>query len=485
MTPHQVSLRPLLPLALVAMALAATPVKARAAGLSIPDLYTTAQGQGAAVVASPDDFSAAYYNPAGFADQSGLRLQLDTRTTWHMATFQRHDADGSKIGQQVRGEGGPSLAPSFGASYRIDLGKWPSLTVGVGAHPFNGFAGYRYADPTEIRKRLKDEDPELDDIYVNEAIADEAAQRYSTITANSIIYVPSVSIASSLTDWLDIGLTLQTPIANFDQSQAIYVGLNQGEDPGFDAKFGINATDTFALSAVLGASVKLPANLTFGVSVQLPTHFEADGTIKAVLPESLQGLASMSGEKASLEIDFPLVARAGLRYAHRAFELELAGTYEAWSQQKAIKLKPKDIQITIGGNSSPLEEMTIPRNFQDAGSVRFGGLVRPGVWVEALDFLTVRAGALYETSAVQREYQTLEIANWERLTLNAGLSAKLGDYELAVAYSRFMQPDIVVSNSKATQTAINEGVEPTIVGNGRYGSQVDMLGVTLLAHWGI
>lgn len=484
MTPHQVSYRHLLPLAFVAMALAAMPTKARAAGLSIPDLYTTAQGQGAAVVASPDDFSAAYYNPAGFADQTGLRLQLDTRTTWHMATFQRHDAEGGNFGEEVRGQGGPSFAPSLGASYRFDLGKWPSLTIGVGAHPFPGFAGYSYPDPTEIRKRLKDEDPELDDMYVEEAIADEASQRYSTITAGSIIYVPSVSIASSLTSWLDVGLTLQTPIANFNQSQSVFAGLGTGEDPGFDAKFSIDAT-ALSLSALLGASIKLPANLTLGVSVQLPTHFEANGTIKADLPESLQALASMSGEKASLEIDFPLVARAGLRYAHKAFEVELAGTYEAWSQQKEIKLKPKDIQITKAGETAPLEEMTIPRNFQDAGSVRFGGLVRPGVWVEALDFLTVRAGVLYETSAVQREYQTLEIANWERLTLNAGLSAKLGDYELAVAYSRFMQPDIVVSNSKAMQTAINEGVEPTIVGNGRYGSQIDMLGVTLLAHWGI
>src|SRR5690606_9343863 len=93
---------------------------------------------------------------------------------------------------------------------------------------------------------------------------------------------------------------------------------------------------------------------------------------------------------------------------------------------------------------------------QDAGSVRFGAVFKPGQFVDALKFMTVRVGGLYETSAVPLDKQTVDTPHWERFTANVGLGFAFDNFDLAVAYAHFFQNDRVVTNSTVKQTAAFE-----------------------------
>src|SRR5437016_2854128 len=58
-----------------------------AAGVEHPDLGTIALGRGGAYAADPMDGLALQYNPAGFANQRGLRVTVDANLSWQRLSF--------------------------------------------------------------------------------------------------------------------------------------------------------------------------------------------------------------------------------------------------------------------------------------------------------------------------------------------------------------------------------------------------------------
>ncbi len=154
--------------------------------------------------------------------------------------------------------------------------------------------------------------------------------------------------------------------------------------------------------------------------------------------------------------------------------------------QKTVTLIPKDIVLNAYGKDVPLSDIIIQKNLHDAGSVRLGGLVRGNVIKPSWEFLSLRAGLLAETGATPIEKQTVDSPNWQRISLNFGVGASFGRYEVAAAYGHFFQPELYVSpeQSQAQQTvAFSKTVTPTIVGAGTYNSSADMLGLMVSASF--
>lgn len=472
-------------------AAALVPAVARAAGLGVPDLGAVALGQGAANVAAPDEPTALYYNPAALASQAGLQALVDLRGVHHGLSFQRTDAAGRTSSADEGwsfapvSSGGPvKLAPMFAVSYRRET-SWFPIAVAVGGHPATGYSGYAFPDPVELRK-----DPvtgeERKGGTIDAEVEHKAPQRYMLISNDSVSYTFDVAVAAQLTDRVAAGLTLQSSYVNLRSSQSLYANVNAPgqEISGWDAVLHLDATDAFTPAAALGFSAQPVDGLFVGASVQLPANVHATGTLKVDRgPVLTAAKAQVRGDEVALDVKLPWIGRLGVRLVRPAFEAELAFTYDGWSRYDEVVVTPRDVSFVIGDDVKPISPLHLKKGLVDAQSLRLGGVLKPGAWVDSLSWLTLRGGVLGETSAVPVERTALDQAHWERLGVTAGVGVVLGSYRLSVSAAHFLQPDRQVRTSAVKQPSVAPD-EATIVGNGDYRSQLDLFAVSVAGRWG-
>jgi long-subunit fatty acid transport protein len=428
---------------------------AHAAGMGIPDLGAAALGQAGATVARPRDLTALYYNPAGLAFLEGVQLYADVRLVDHRITYQRLDALGRNPAgwDPVSNQGGIAWAPVVGASWNLG-----PVTLAAGGHPATGATGYHYPDPAA------NPNPRV------------TSQRYLSIGSESRIYIPVLAAAVRLTPWAAVGAGLQLPIASFSSRQAVYAGPISGEFTEFDALLDLRAQQWLARSGVFGVSLEPLDWLQVGAALQLQTHFRASGTIAAALPQTAVDLGmTVTGDRMDVDIVFPWIARAGARVQRERWSLELAGTFEKWSLLRQIRITPVDMSVQFAGRSIPVPPLVLVKELKDAGSLRLGGEFRLRPW------LALRAGVLYETSAIPEERQALDWLHWQRFSFNAGAGVTVGRFDASIGLSRFLQPDRSVRDSQIRQlTALD--VAPTVIGNGDYHSQLTLAAFSISAR---
>ncbi len=118
---------------------------------SIEELGTKAAGMGTAFIATADDGSALFYNPAGIAFQSGSHMQMDSTVVVGLFRFTPSDPP---TGQVVPAEGYSGvIKPHFIplASFYATMQYSPRITLGFGAFtPFglaDNFTNFNDADP--------------------------------------------------------------------------------------------------------------------------------------------------------------------------------------------------------------------------------------------------------------------------------------------------------------------------------------------------
>src|SRR5215831_4888425 len=86
-----------------------TGATAWAGGIEFPTLGTEALGRGGAFVATADDGTAAYHNPAGFAQQRGTRITVGASLIGMDLSFRRA---GSYSGGPYNGQPYPTVSNS-------------------------------------------------------------------------------------------------------------------------------------------------------------------------------------------------------------------------------------------------------------------------------------------------------------------------------------------------------------------------------------
>ncbi|MBS2025569.1 MAG: outer membrane protein transport protein [Deltaproteobacteria bacterium] len=454
---------------------------AHAGGLSVPDLGAGSLSQGAATIASPDDPMALYYNPGALAWTSGLRLLVDGRAINHQITFQRLQADGSNPDNlaQVQNTGPYKVSPALVAAYGFDLRGMP-VAIALGGYPASGYTGYRFPDPDDLKASLGT------CATCNAENARQTPQRYAMISLDTLEYTVALGFSAQVTDWLSVGAAFQDPIVAIRSRQAIAANpFAPGEFLGYDALLDIRATDAFTPAGSFGVSAHL-GDLRVGGSFQLPANIKAHGKLSIEVPQVLAAVgATVQGNQTDVEIRLPFIARLGVRWVRPSFEVELAATWDGWNRYKQVIVEPQGVSFQVQGTTVNLPDIHIPKGLQDSQSVRLGGLYRLGSLVPALDFLTLRAGVLGETSAVPEQYTSIDQAHWERIALTAGLSARIDRFELTAGYSHFIQPDRQVRDSVVTQPApLRPPADATIVGNGDYSASIDLIGVSISARFG-
>ena len=129
--------------------LVATP--AWGAGLFTPDTGIVAAGRAGAFIASADDNTALYYNPAGLHLMKGFQVRAGLMGLQNPVTFQRAGGEGRhKLDDTgaylLDGTGGPDVGGTFGEVSNLDkfrpIPEWsisygfenPDLTIAVGLY---------------------------------------------------------------------------------------------------------------------------------------------------------------------------------------------------------------------------------------------------------------------------------------------------------------------------------------------------------------
>ena len=460
--------------------------EAAASGLGIPDLGAEGLAQGGAQVAAPGNLTALWYNPAGLMGIEESSVQMDPRVVWHRVGFQRLGSDGRNPQgfAAVHNTGAPtlsSMAPIGGLAARWSGGPLP-MVFAIGGFPLNGATGYNYPDPDALRRAGASTNQTN---QTNQEIAQQAPQRYASISSASKVYIAALAVAARVLPWLDAGAEFQLANASFSSRQSVASGLVAGEDPELDAQLSLDGSDFGRPSGAFGLSAQLPGGLHLGLSYQLPYRFHANGTLTADIPPTLVAAgASIDGQAARFHVTLPWYWRFGVRLRRPLFEVELAGTLDGWSSYSQIRVVPLGISFKLGGTTQVLPEIVLRKDLQDAISLRLGGAFHAGELWPAVRGLTLLAGALYETSAVPEERQSLDLMHWARGSLNAGASFAAGRWTFAAGYSHFVQPDRQVRSSTVQQVLALPGNIPTVVGNGDYSSQLDQVSISAAVRFG-
>jgi long-chain fatty acid transport protein len=205
------------------------------------------------------------------------------------------------------------------------------------------------------------------------------------------------------------------------------------------------------------------------------------------LPESvLFDHASVAGDTGHVVFNLPGVLRVGveLRPVDR-LRVELAYVHEFWSNHTEIDILPSNITIhgiTGFPSSFPVDNITIPRHFQDSNSLRLGGEYGVPLGAGSDYRLDVRAGVNAESSAVPAAYESPLTIDMDKLTATAGVGFHVGSHwRFDLVYAHIFAESVDVSPPVAAVPPINpvkgNPTPVSAINAGTYTAEGDVIGL--------
>jgi long-chain fatty acid transport protein len=466
--------------AFLTAALAAT--AADASGFYFGDNGAKALMQGGAFAGQADDVTALQYNPAGLADMSGFNFLVDAQLLNHETAFTRQDNgfDPNNLRlppETVRNTGGIFFLPFAGVSYGINLGS-RRLTIGLGIYGPPSVGRYQYPVPdydkvTDAMGRM---------VYENTP-RKFAANRYQLINNDVIILYPTLALAFQIHRRFSVGVSLQYVYSSFSFRQSLYAdaGLTRptsqaGEDPAFDSEVSVNLHGKPGFTAIVGAMFRPLDNLSIGASLRPQIPIRADGKLALKLGETATAIGSeVMGDQAELALTLPLELRVGIHFrpiskpVSEMFPLtvglNLDYVYQGWQSINELVLTPKDVTLKVGSAAAkPVEEFHIPKHWHQSNSIRFGASV------DVIKYLTVHAGAWYETGAAPDEQTGIDFLHFDRVFITGGLTAHLWKLDVLAGIAYTPKGTKNVINSAVAAGRDDPTAPPIFVGAGVYES---------------
>lgn len=286
-------------LALIPLLLA--PAAAFANGTRLPNQNAEATARGNAFVATADNPSAIYYNPAGLTQLSGLQVQSDA-----YAILARYDYRPAGGGANVEADRSVAVVPQLYASFTPENSP---LSYGLGLYsPFGQSS--EWPDDSGFR---------------------------TVATRNEITFLTlAPTIAWKASDRLSIGAGLQINHVKADLRQGIspFPATDQFKFEGDDTSFGYN----------IGILWKLNEQHVFGLNYQSrsTSKFEGDVTLSVIPGASFPG---------SVDLDFPDVITLGYSWRPTAdWNLEVAIDRTNWDL-----LNTATLTYALGSQAIPFD----------------------------------------------------------------------------------------------------------------------------------
>ncbi len=454
--------------------------EARGAGLYFSDRGVRPLGRAGAFVAGADDAGAIYYNPAGLA-LAGRQFLLDGAWLQYSSTYQRKalveqvdpntlEPTGKNDVQTFRAvEGTSPVLPIPTIVYADPLGskEW-NFAIGLWA-PYAAITSY----------------PET----VN---GEPAPQRYSLLSLDG----SALAIGGLYASWrpakeIALGAGFELLSGFFESSVAFSACppdrfVCAPEQPEYDAISRLRVGPIVAPTGSLGA-LFIGEELRVGVSAHLPIAIDSPATVDVRLPSAPEfESARQSGNQADVAFTLPWILRFGIELSpFEATVVETAFTYETWSQHDSIEVTPKDIALEDVQLFPPHYEVAkirFERGFQDAWSARLG-------FEHALDLapyrLDVRAGVMFEKSAIPRPYLSVTTVDLDKVTLAVGGGLHIGRWRFDGVFARVFGVSTDVDVNEARIAAVNPVVanppaKPHTVNAGHYQASANVMGVGLV-----
>ncbi len=408
-------------------------------------------GRGGAFVAGADDPGAVFYNPAGIAF-SGKQLLFDA--TWidftgsytrKLRTRQLDPNTGAPTGAQFDQTfptvhaSAPALAiPTL--AFATPVGDHFAIALGVGA-PYAATGAW---------PRSADGGP--------------APQRYSLLnTSGSLLLTPGLWAAWKPSRHFALGAGFEALVGSL-ATDVMFSSCPQDrllcaqEQSDYDTEAKLTAGPIFAPSGNLGAIWAPSDKVRVGGALQLPYYVHAHGKLDLALPTAPTFYdARQSGNDADVDLRLPWNVRFGVEYRGiKRTRVELAWVLEHWSMHDRIDVTPKDIRL-VGVQNFPdsfaLQPIALQRHFRDSLSVRVGGehLARIGAQAN----LALRAGAMYERSAVPPEYLNVSAFDVDKVVLSVGAGLHTGHWRFDLLLAELVAPTVEVATTDAAIVPTN------------------------------
>ncbi len=393
---------------------------AMSSGAGAGGLYTTERGvrpmgRGGAFVAGADDLGAVFFNPAGITHASRQVLGdvgfvlMHSKFTRVARVWQTDPNTGQPTGQSwnhtfptVEGSSQILPVPTVALSYDFGI-EGAAFALGVWA-PYSASARYEAkvaGVPNPGRYMLLNLD-------------------------GSALAVPGVWGAYQITSALSVGAGFEMLAGKYRSVSMMNACLPDRwmcapEAPDYDALTMIDVGPILAPSGNFGIQFDPHPHVRLGASFQLPFYVRAPARSKVRIPSAAVFQdAYQQGDEATVEMDFPWVGRVGVEGRWEKFRGEVAYVYEAWSMHDEIKITPKDIvlrDVLTFPDDYRVTPQTILRNFQDTWSIRLGG----ETWIELGSYqLDLRAGVMYERSAIPKPYLSTLTIDLDKIIVGLG-----------------------------------------------------------------
>ncbi len=467
---------------------------AQASGFYLVDNGAKAMVQGGAFTAQADDGTAMQYNPAGLAKQSGFSFLADVEVLRHDVTFSRQDVgfdvnNPSTVAETVSNEKTPFLLPFFAVSYGFPLAG-RTLTVGLGlfAPPSQGEYVYPTPDYTKDGNNFVHSPKKF------------APQRYALINTNILIAYPTLSLAYDIHPRFQVGVSAQLTLSRFKQKQTLYGGdalcpapptpclgdLNPDkqlqENPNYDVTAEIDLPGQVGFTGILGLMARPTDWLSIGASIRPPIPFKATGKLNVELsPYFKEAGATLEGDQATLQMTLPLEIRLGARVTPiRNLGVNFDFVYFGWNSVDQFLLTPQNLMLSAapGAEPSPVHAFGLKKNWMPAWSLRLGGTYK------IIEYLSVHAGALYETQAAPTATYSVDWTHPARFMFTGGVTGHLGPIDVIAGALFTPTTTTVVTDSIVVRGQTRDDITPPAVGNGVYTSGAWGLIFGVRGHFG-
>lgn len=516
--------------------LVATP--AWGAGLFTPDTGIVAAGRAGAFIASADDNTALYYNPAGLHLMKGFQVRAGLMGLQNPVTFQRAGGEGRyKLDDTgaylLDGTGGPDVGGTFGEVSNLDkfrpIPEWsisygfenPDLTIAVGlyaplapwiSYPLYGANRYRLTKLRLIQGnfamglgwRLP---APLDFIAIGGTFQIIYISMKQDFWASADIENTDGSLNPEHPQW---DTQTQFEAQQWQPSwnaglmiiphHTVRIGLS------FAPQYTFRGKGSASLTGELGGEYLEQIKDEFGPLLELA------GIDLDTSPLNLVGV----DDDVTVTTKQPAILRAGVMVQPTSWlNLELAGTIDFWSRADAIVASDVHVPLQhcdedgncepmidqVQGRTDPIDpciggdgvqlvdcdslgtyhgtdgegSFQITQNWKNAFSIRFGGEIQP-----IPERLGIRFGYAFESSAVPDATLNLTMFDSNKHMVGVGVSGRFEGFEVHFSYAHiFYEPRTITAEvAEGTHT----GLEGTVVGDiddGDYSGSADIIGLSL------
>jgi long-chain fatty acid transport protein len=497
---------------------------AEASGYYFTDAGTRGMSRGGAFIASANDLSAQYYNPAALINLKRSQFYVNHSLVSQKIAFTRQDYvenDDGYVGSEkapAYDYDGQELADGYPTANNIAAAmNIPQFAVGSSLGVKNAYFAFGLHPPFAPRVVYEQ--------GVRDGVEPTGPQRYNLVDSLVIQFYAGPSAAYRVLPWLTLGAS-----ANMTYVSATY-GINlmicqddltddltarcPADASGVenDIGVGLDMADPFRFTWNAGLLAEPTDWMKIGFSVLPPLKVAGKGDIQAQFANQhwmgpngfdVLGAERVNDKDVTVMLTMPWVLRGGV-----AFEpgdksvVELAGVWQRWSMTKEIRVTDVNLNIPltefVGTDLEDVaitDDVVIPADYDNAWSVRLGGEH------EVVEALSLRGGLFYETSAIPIQTQAVSLVDGPKVgygvgatywykkqqrrvfSLDAGFSQTF-IAERTITGSQIRRQEIPINLQEVLAGEVTATITPGLgVGNGTMSSQMMFFSAGATVYWG-